>query len=107
MGLRPAYIYKIVPISTPVTSPIPDRLPLSVLDESDGFIHLSTAVQVPATAGRFFVQETSLQILRLTYDKVENKIRWEDSKGTGMLLVASLGKTATLKHADTTSTSTR
>lgn len=42
---QPKYIYKISP--TPPPEPIPPIYPPSELDEKDGFIHLSTAAQVP------------------------------------------------------------
>jgi hypothetical protein len=45
-------VYKIVP-EAPL-SPLPKALPLSVLDAKDGFIHLSTAEKMPATASRFY-----------------------------------------------------
>lgn len=41
---RPKYIYKITP--EPAPSPIPEIYPPSELDAKDGFIHLSTALQV-------------------------------------------------------------
>ncbi|KAG6903379.1 hypothetical protein C0995_013132 [Termitomyces sp. Mi166 len=74
----PAYIYKIVP-SDLIVLPLPERLPLSSLDIQDGFIHLSTAKQLPGTLGRFFASETRIYILRIEYEKVERNIRWENS----------------------------
>ncbi|KAF2434345.1 hypothetical protein EJ08DRAFT_731016 [Tothia fuscella] len=69
----PKYIYKILPSDpSPLTF-----LPLSDLDEGDGFIHLSTSSQVPSTADRFFVSATELWLLKIPYDKVENRIKWE------------------------------
>ena len=40
----PKHVYKIVPEAPP--QPIPQEFPLSELDRSDGFVHLSTATQV-------------------------------------------------------------
>jgi hypothetical protein len=40
----PKYVYKIIP--TPPPNPIPETYPLSLLDQKDGFVHLSTAKQV-------------------------------------------------------------
>ncbi|KAF8974342.1 hypothetical protein BDZ97DRAFT_1911538 [Flammula alnicola] len=77
----PTYIYKIVPSSTPPPSPLPDVLPVSDLDKSSRFIHLSTALQVPGTLKRFFADEDRVYILRIDYKSVESKIKWEDSKG--------------------------
>lgn len=79
----PTYIYKIVPASAVLPSPLPDALPVSELDSSDGFIHLSTAVQVPGTLKRFFSDEESVYILRIIYTNVEKDIKWENDKGKG------------------------
>lgn len=40
----PQFIYKILPEAP--AEPFPAQLPLSELDAKDGFVHLSTAVQV-------------------------------------------------------------
>lgn len=40
----PKYLYKIVHRAP--EDPIPKEFPLSELDKNDGFVHLSTAVQV-------------------------------------------------------------
>lgn len=79
----PTYIYKIVHSSTPPPDPLPAELPVSDLDKSSNFIHLSTALQVPGTLKRFFADEERVFILRIDYKNVESKIKWEDSKGNG------------------------
>lgn len=85
----PTYVYKILPSAPP--SPLPDRLPLSDLDRNDGYIHLSTAEQVPETADRFFASSAELWLLKIKYQtlaagtdgngKVDSKaeIRWEEA----------------------------
>jgi len=80
---KPTYIYKLVSFTSPVPEPIPKTLPLSELDTASGFMHFSTAAQVPRTLKRFFAEDPSVTILRIDYSKVEEEIRWEDSKGTG------------------------
>lgn len=70
LELPPQRLYKILP-----TAPVPAAdlethiYPLSDLDRRDGFIHLSTATQVPGTAARFFAGATELYFLVL--DPVE------------------------------------
>ncbi|KAI0688926.1 hypothetical protein C8Q76DRAFT_634848 [Earliella scabrosa] len=59
----PPFVYKILPAPPP--SPIPDVLPLSDLDRKDGFIHLSTASQIPITASLYFTSATALWLLKL------------------------------------------
>ena len=49
----------------------------SPLDVQDGFIHLSTREQVPATAARFFAGEPELVILAVDAAAVQDSLRWE------------------------------
>ncbi|EFI27733.1 hypothetical protein CC1G_14656 [Coprinopsis cinerea okayama7 len=77
----PTYVYKIIPSSAAPPNPLPDALPVSQLDQSSGFIHLSTAKQVPGTLKLFFTQEIEVYIARIPYAKVQEQITWEDAKG--------------------------
>lgn len=77
----PRYLYKIVPSTSRVPEPLPDRLPVSLMDQRSGFIHLSTAHQIPNTLKYFFRDEPLVYILRIEYDRVEQDIRWEDPDG--------------------------
>ncbi|KAI0402223.1 hypothetical protein F4802DRAFT_577009 [Xylaria palmicola] len=61
----PQYVYKIVPEAPP--EPIPAQYPLSELDQKDGFVHLSTAAQIPTTAGLFFADAAALWVLRVRF----------------------------------------
>jgi len=81
----PKYIYKLVPSDAPVPDNLPDKLPVSHLDQQSGFIHLSTALQVPNTLKMFFKEEPLVYVLRLEYEKVKGDIRWEspDAKVCG------------------------
>jgi hypothetical protein len=82
-NLKPTYIYKLISFSSPIPEPVPKTLPLSELDAASGFMHFSTAAQVPRTLKRFFAEDPRVTIVRIDYAKVEEEIRWEDSKGTG------------------------
>ena len=72
------------PVISFVTIPgsaIPDRLPISELDESSGFIHLSTAGQIAGTLGHFFGGEDRVCVLKVRYSGdggVEGNVRWEE-----------------------------
>jgi uncharacterized protein (DUF952 family) len=77
----PYYIYKLVPSTSPVREPIPERLPVSELDQRSGFIHLSTAVQVRNTLKRFFKDEPIVYVLRIECQNVERDVRWESPDG--------------------------
>ncbi|KIJ63954.1 hypothetical protein HYDPIDRAFT_112442 [Hydnomerulius pinastri MD-312] len=82
--LKPNYIYKLVSYKTPppstVASELPEALPISEIDKSSGFVHLSTARQVPNTLKFFFGGDPLVYILRIKYDDVEKDIKWEDPK---------------------------
>lgn len=84
----PTYLYKILPTAPP--TPLPERLPLSDLDRTDGYIHLSTSEQVPGTADKWFNEYTELWVLKIRYEalvggtdgtgevKSGAEIRWEE-----------------------------
>ncbi|OAX36621.1 hypothetical protein K503DRAFT_793306 [Rhizopogon vinicolor AM-OR11-026] len=80
MYTKPTYIYKLIPSSAPPPDPLPDRLPVSDLDQTSGFVHLSTSLQVPNTLKFFFKDDPRAYILRIPYDPIEKSIKWEDPK---------------------------
>jgi uncharacterized protein (DUF952 family) len=79
-GAKPTYVYKLIPSTAPPSDPLPDRLPVSDLDQTSGFIHLSTALQIPNTLKFFFKEDPKVYILRISYDSIEKSIKWEDPK---------------------------
>ncbi|KAL4878403.1 hypothetical protein BJY04DRAFT_112561 [Aspergillus karnatakaensis] len=80
-GTEPSYLYKLIPSTAPVREPIPERLPVSELDQKSGFVHLSTALQVPNTLKYFYKDEPLVYVLRIPYDRVAKDIRFEDPEG--------------------------
>ncbi|CAI7665291.1 hypothetical protein N7541_009638 [Penicillium brevicompactum] len=81
LSSQPRYIYKIVPSTSPVREPIPEKLAVSDLDEGSGFIHLSTAHQVANTLKTFFTEEPLVYVLRIEYHRVIQDIKWESPDG--------------------------
>ena len=77
---KPTYIYKLIPSTAAPPDPLPEKLPVSDLDTRSGFVHLSTSVQVPNTLKYFFGDEPRVYVLRVSYDRVEKDIKWEDPK---------------------------
>ena len=87
------YIYKIAPSSPtiPVTpsAELPEgySLPASELDKKSGFVHMSTAAQIPGTLKHFFPTSSSgrdsVYLLKAPLKPLEDQglIRWEDPKG--------------------------
>ncbi|OQD87010.1 hypothetical protein PENANT_c006G03469 [Penicillium antarcticum] len=81
LSSQPRYIYKIVPSTSPVREPIPERLAVSDLDQDSGYIHLSQAHQVPTTLKTFFAEEPLVYVLRIEYHRVIQDIKWESPDG--------------------------
>ncbi|KAG2126442.1 hypothetical protein BD769DRAFT_1462374 [Suillus cothurnatus] len=77
---NPTYIYKLISSTAAPPDPLPDRLPVSDLDQTSGFIHLSTARQVPKTLNFFYKHDVKVYVLRIPYNPVEKNIKWEDPK---------------------------
>lgn len=51
------------------------------VDRADGFIHLSTAEQLPETLRRHFAGETDLVLAAVDADRAGDALRWEPSRG--------------------------
>ena len=88
----PQYVYKILPEGP--SDPLPLSLPLSALDAKDGFIHLSTAEQIPGTASLIYAHASSLYLLKIPLDRIEKATKWEET-GSGYfphLYRAELGR---------------
>lgn len=51
------------------------------VDLADGFIHLSTAEQVPGTAARHFATESDLVLVAVEVERLGRALRWEASRG--------------------------
>ncbi|KAL7896571.1 hypothetical protein HDV63DRAFT_367541 [Trichoderma sp. SZMC 28014] len=73
---RPIHLYKI--LSSHPIEPFPIQYPLLGLDAKDGFVHLSTAMQVPNTADLFFTETPTLWIIKFKMSKLADPIKWEN-----------------------------
>lgn len=81
----PTYVYKLVPYTSPVPTShadLPETLPVSDLDRSSGFIHLSTALQIPGTLTHFFAPDPRVYVLRIAYAPLVQAgiVKWEDPR---------------------------
>ncbi|MEP3298944.1 MAG: DUF952 domain-containing protein [Pseudoruegeria sp.] len=54
------------------------------IDVQDGYIHFSTAQQVPETAAKHFTRETDLVLLALETDTLGDALKWEVSRGEAL-----------------------
>lgn len=51
------------------------------VDLSDGYIHFSTAVQLPVTLSKHFAGESELVLLACDPQAMKDDLRWEPSRG--------------------------
>ena len=51
------------------------------VDLSDGYIHFSTAVQLPVTLSKHFAGESGLVLLACDPQAMKDDLRWEPSRG--------------------------
>ncbi|MBU3031306.1 DUF952 domain-containing protein [Paracoccus marinaquae] len=51
------------------------------VDVADGFVHFSTALQLPETLARHFAGEDSLTLLACDAGAMGHALRWEPSRG--------------------------
>ncbi len=51
------------------------------VDLADGFVHFSTADQLPVTLSKHFAGETGLMLLAVDADAAGDALRWEPSRG--------------------------
>jgi uncharacterized protein (DUF952 family) len=74
----------------------------SPADVRDGFIHLSTAAQVPETATRHFAGQSDLVLVAVAVERLGDALRWEPSRGGALFphLYAPLPLGAVLWVAD-------
>lgn len=54
------------------------------VDLADGFVHLSTALQLQGTLAKHFAGEEDLMLLACDTETMEDALRWEPSRGGAM-----------------------
>jgi uncharacterized protein (DUF952 family) len=54
------------------------------VDRADGFVHFSTAGQLPGTLARHFAGETGTVLLAVDADTAGPAVRWEPSRHGGL-----------------------
>lgn len=67
-------------------------------DKRDGFIHFSTAVQIPETVEKYFAGESDLVLVAVDAAKLGAALKWEPSRGGALFphLYGDLSLTAVL-----------
>ena len=87
MTERPTTAYKVLTSEEMETLERDGVFQGAPVDLADGFIHLSTASQTPATAERFFEKESLIFLVKIDREKLEagpGELKWEDSKSHGV-----------------------
>lgn len=51
------------------------------IDLQDGYIHLSTAAQLPETLDKHFAGQTGLWLAAVDLDALGDAVKWEESRG--------------------------
>lgn len=74
-------IYKICPASAWRGAERQGTYRGSADDLRDGFIHFSTAAQVPGTAAKHFAGQRGLLLIAVDADALGDKLKWEPSRG--------------------------
>lgn len=74
-------VYKIVPAALWREAEASGTFAGSPADIADGFIHFSTAEQVPGTAGKYFAGQDGLVLLAVDMERLGGKLRFEPSRG--------------------------
>lgn len=80
-GPMAIWVYKICTAHEWAQAQVRDRFEGSADDARDGFIHLSTAAQVPGTAARHFQGRQGLMLLAVDADELGAALKWERSRG--------------------------
>jgi len=67
-------------------------------DKRDGFIHFSTAAQIPETVEKYFAGESDLVLVAVDAAKLGAALKWEPSRGGALFphLYGDLSLTAVL-----------
>jgi uncharacterized protein (DUF952 family) len=74
-------IYKLVPHSLWDEALTSGSFDGSPIDRADGFIHFSTAAQLPETAAKHFHGVKDLLVVAVEADDLGDALKWEPSRG--------------------------
>ncbi|MDQ8730355.1 DUF952 domain-containing protein [Bradyrhizobium sp. LHD-71] len=74
-------IYKICPASAWREAERQGAYRGSADDARDGYIHFSTAAQVPGTAAKYFTGQQGLFLIAVDADALGDSLKWEPARG--------------------------
>lgn len=77
----PRFIYKIASRAAFETARAGEAFTGMPVDEADGYMHFSTAAQLPETLARHFAGEADLVLIAVPAEALGAALRWEVSRG--------------------------
>jgi uncharacterized protein (DUF952 family) len=77
----PSLVYKIATAELVAAAAASGSFTGMPIDHSDGYIHLSTAAQLPETLALHFRGQGDLVLLAVRTDAVAGDLKWEPSRG--------------------------
>lgn len=78
---HPLIAYKVLTADQWAAFQAEGRFAGAPVDQTDGYIHLSTAEQLAGTLTKHFAGQTGLQILTIDLGALGDAVRWEISRG--------------------------
>ena len=78
---NPELVYKIATAGVVAAARVRGGFPVMPIDTADGFIHLSTATQLPETLRLYFSGEENLVLLAVRSCDLGKGLVWEPSRG--------------------------
>lgn len=91
-------IYKVATAEAVAAAEARGAFPRMPVDDADGFVHFSTAAQLPETLRRHFAGQTGLVLLAVRCDALGEGLVWEPSRG-GQLFPHVYGEIAPAAEA--------
>ena len=76
-----AVAYKLVDLDEWEAARAAGAYPGSPVDRADGYIHMSTAEQLPETARRHYAGQSGLLLVEVELEGLGEALRWERSRG--------------------------
>ena len=78
---NPEFVYKIATTDAVAAANARGRFPAMPIDEADGFVHFSTAAQLPETLRLYFAGQDNLVLLAVRSYDLGKSLVWEPSRG--------------------------
>lgn len=95
---HPELLYKVASAEAVAAADERGTFPRMPVDDADGFVHFSTAAQLPETLRRHFAGQAGLVLLAVRAEALGEGLVWEPSRG-GQLFPHVYGEVAPVAEA--------